>query len=119
MATREENLKKINEKLEAMTDEQLDKVTGGAINELYRDSYFLNKFGLCDRYDYWDIVFSSGRPKIDKIGEAWEKAGVRCDKSEFISCHYFIDGKQVSRKEAFDYVAKKYGATYNWNDYKW
>ena len=30
MATREENLKKINEKLEAMTDEQLDKVTGGA-----------------------------------------------------------------------------------------
>ena len=30
MATREENLKKINDELEKLSDEQLDKVAGGA-----------------------------------------------------------------------------------------
>ena len=31
MATREENLKKINEELEQLSDEELDKVAGGGI----------------------------------------------------------------------------------------
>ena len=31
MATREENLKKINEQLEQMSDEELDKVAGGIL----------------------------------------------------------------------------------------
>ena len=31
MATREENLKKINEQLELMSDDELDKVAGGGI----------------------------------------------------------------------------------------
>ena len=31
MATREENLKKINDKLELMSDEELDKVAGGLL----------------------------------------------------------------------------------------
>ncbi|MBE8949026.1 MAG: hypothetical protein SR3Q1_00275 [Quinella sp. 3Q1] len=31
MATREENLKKINEELEKLDDEELDKVAGGVI----------------------------------------------------------------------------------------
>ena len=33
MATREENLKKINEQLEQLTDEQLDQVAGGTVKE--------------------------------------------------------------------------------------
>ena len=31
MATREENLKKINEELELMSDDELDKVAGGGV----------------------------------------------------------------------------------------
>lgn len=34
MATREENLKKINEGLELMSDEELDQVAGGTVGEL-------------------------------------------------------------------------------------
>ena len=34
MATREENLKKINEGLELMSDEELEKVAGGTVGEL-------------------------------------------------------------------------------------
>ena len=37
MATREENLKKINDELEKMTDEELDDVAGG---DLLRKSYY-------------------------------------------------------------------------------
>ena len=32
MATREENLKKINDELEKLDDEQLDKIAGGSIH---------------------------------------------------------------------------------------
>ena len=32
MATREENLKKINEELEQLSDEELDKIAGGRVN---------------------------------------------------------------------------------------
>ena len=35
MATREENLKKINEQLEKLDDDELDKVTGG-VGEIVR-----------------------------------------------------------------------------------
>ena len=34
MATREENLKKINDELEKLDDEQLDKVAGGIIRDI-------------------------------------------------------------------------------------
>ena len=41
MATREENLKKINDELEQLTDDELDKVAGG--DELVLD-------GVADRF---------------------------------------------------------------------
>ena len=34
MATREENLKKINDQLEQLNDEELEKIAGGTVNEL-------------------------------------------------------------------------------------
>ena len=34
MATREENIKKINEELEKLSDDELDKVAGGTVGEL-------------------------------------------------------------------------------------
>ncbi len=35
MATREENIKKINEELEKLDDEQLEQVAGGAPRRMY------------------------------------------------------------------------------------
>lgn len=49
MATREENLKKINEELEKLSDEQLDWVSGGTIAETVKDTQFLHALGLLDR----------------------------------------------------------------------
>ena len=51
MATREENLKKINAELEQMSDEELEQVAGGTYNETAADSRFLNDLaGLTDHY---------------------------------------------------------------------
>ena len=46
MTNREENLKKINEQLEQLTDEQLEQVAGGTIPQTAEDSQFLYKHGL-------------------------------------------------------------------------
>ena len=42
MATREENIKKINEELEKLDDEQLDKVAGGGFGSFLK-GYALNQ----------------------------------------------------------------------------
>ncbi|MBR0260686.1 MAG: hypothetical protein IJQ85_02720, partial [Selenomonadaceae bacterium] len=46
MATREENLKKINDELELMSDEELEQVAGGTYNNTAADSRALNELGL-------------------------------------------------------------------------
>ncbi len=46
MATREENLKKINEELEKLSDEELEGVAGGTRLENYTDGHELYKRGL-------------------------------------------------------------------------
>ena len=40
MATREENIKKINAELENLTDEQLEKIAGG-FNQLYQQNLII------------------------------------------------------------------------------
>ena len=40
MATREENLKKINDQLESMSDEQLDEIAGGFATDPSRPKFF-------------------------------------------------------------------------------
>ena len=56
MAKRDENLKKINDELEKMTDEELDQVSGGEIvrvlvfdqkKEQYGNSQNQQKYGGC------------------------------------------------------------------------
>ena len=46
MATREENIKKINDELEQLTDEELENVAGGTYNNTAADSRILNKMGF-------------------------------------------------------------------------
>lgn len=56
MATREENLKKINEQLEKMSDEQLEQVAGGS---LYNSAIVENK--LNQRPDSATVDMETGR----------------------------------------------------------
>ena len=76
MATREENLKKINFELEKLTDEELDEVVGGNAAETSNDSRFLNTLnGSTDRYGAERIAWSFGLHNKE-IREAWAKVGI-------------------------------------------
>ena len=56
MATREENLKKLNTALEAMSEDELEQVAGGFNHEGAQDSEFLADMGLpCERVGAWRI----------------------------------------------------------------
>ena len=48
MATRDENLKKINAELEQLSDDELEQVAGGSIPQTAEDSKFLYEHGLVD-----------------------------------------------------------------------
>ena len=85
MATREENLKKINAELEQLSDEELEKVAGGETAETADDSRFLNILtGKCDRYGEWRIEHEGHTAEIEK---AWAYAGVEAHLNSFNNCY--------------------------------
>ncbi|MBO4401224.1 MAG: hypothetical protein J5809_05205 [Selenomonadaceae bacterium] len=125
MATREENLKKINEELEKLDDEQLeqlsdeelDKVAGGTLREIADDSRFLNvllngttQYHKCDRYSRARIFFN---PSVqDDVIEAWKSLGVELRNSSIVGNEYIIDGFYVSQSEAWNHAGKGSPARY-------
>jgi len=104
MAKREENLKKINDELEKMSDEELDQVAGGYVGETKVDSQILYDYGLMDNY-YGDVsmtfYWKSGSAEVDA---GWSKAGITCVTKPFGSNQYFLNGKEISRGDAYDHL---------------
>ncbi|MBE8953094.1 MAG: hypothetical protein SR1Q7_08120 [Quinella sp. 1Q7] len=104
MATREENLKKINTELEAMSDEELSMVAGGKVGETSDDSDFLCDYGLMD-HSYNDIETSIGWPSVSaEVDAGWAKAGITCVTKPSGDNQYFMGGQQISRDEAHKHV---------------
>jgi len=123
MATREENLKKINAALEQLSDEQLERVAGGTTSEMADDSRFLNSLnGSCDRYGEWRIRNQSHGEEITK---AWATVGVKAElHSGYIFGEgepnkYFINGRQVTQEEARQHAMKVTGHYMTEKDWKW
>ena len=117
MTTREENLKKINDKLEQLSDDELDKVAGGHTVSTAYDSQFLQKMGFMDK-SYNDFESFFGWSSISKsVDSGWAKAGITCVTDFFNNNKYFKDGKEVSRYEAYKTAADKVGKTFNPDDY--
>lgn len=76
MITREEHLKKINDHLEKMSDEELEKIAGGEYRETSGDSFLLHKLGLCTYYSEFDIEFEIGTAKEEEVQAAWKAVGI-------------------------------------------
>ena len=113
MTTREEKIKKIEAKfdaeLEKLTDEQLEQIAGGSINEVSDDSSFLLKYYLVpDNFNkfetpaHWDKISTM-------VEQGWSKAGIHCFTRPFGKNTYEYDGKKISRGEAMLIVEKKFG----------
>ena len=123
MAKREENLKKINDELEKLSDEQLERVAGGNSNETIDDSLFLNCLnGSTDRYGMLRI---SVEDHDKEIRDAWAKVGVEAEihSGNFIEYGklnvYKINGKVVERDEAIKHAMKVTGHYMDWGSWDW
>lgn len=109
MTSREENVKKINDELEALSDEELDQIAGGSYIEVAGDSRFLNDLaGLTDRYGAFK-VFGSYNSIKSEIVKGWSIVGITLDPGHTGSNDYYKDGQKISRSEAMKYAVKKYG----------
>lgn len=112
MATREENLKQINEKLEMLSDEQLEHVAGGTWGQTADDSKFLHDLGLLDKtYSGGELAFTAGSSKEEEVQAAWKVCGVNFvwHGGVIYDNEYYIGTRKVSRDEAVDHAKKLFG----------
>ena len=85
-----------------------DKITNNIII-----SQFLNDMGVCpDRWGGLYTEFHWGEVS-GMTDRAWARMGVRSVTNWGARNEYYINGKKVKREEAYDYVAKKLGRTYD------
>ena len=104
MATREEHIKKINAELEQMSDEELEQVAGGTIGQTAGDSKILYDYGLMDRHYGTIPVMFYWKSKSAEVDAGWAKAGITCVTKPFGNNQYFLDGREISRGEAYAHL---------------
>lgn len=105
MANREENIKKINEQLEKLSDEQLEQVAGGTAGESRRDVAFFR--ALISNFD------------PDEAGRTFRKYGVDRNNWLILDNDYKMGGQKYPREAALGYVLMKMnypGYNGNWGD---
>ena len=95
MATREENLKKINAELEQLSDEELEAVAGGTYLESGDDAKKFKELGI-NVYgsEIWGVPILNGSD-FTKLREA---CGI------INANDYYIGDKKVSRDDAWNHI---------------
>ncbi len=122
MTNREENLKKINDQLEQLSDEELENVVGGSCYESADDSKFLNvllqgaKYHQCDRYGSTKMFFGIG---ISDVFKAWRSLGIEFASYPLRANQYFKDGKEISQKEAWAHAENLVGKHLTEKQWNW
>ena len=109
---------------EIMSDDELDKVAGGTLRESANDSRFLNvllhgtnKYHQCDRYGEFRM-FCAESSRNDLI-KSWNSLGIEIEQSRFVGNTYKLNGKEISRAEAWAHAESLVGkhlteAQWNW-----
>ena len=105
---------------EILSDEQLENVVGGGANQTQGDSDFLNKLGYNHKSrNSWGYIDHMS------VTRAWGVAGIAC-KAYYIGDdfdnEYYLEGKKISRKDAFKHAMQKRGWSqaaidcFDWDD---
>ena len=103
MATREENIRKINVELEQMSEEELEHVAGGTWAQTANDSRFLNSLnGLTNNYSAFQIAATPGTKIQEEIQRGWAKVGITFTWHNGITKdnEYYLNGKKITQDEA-------------------
>ena len=108
---------------EIMSDDELDKVSGGDLGELADDSRFLNvllhgtnKYHQCDRYGEFRMFWS--KPARDDVKKSWNSLGIEVEHNLGENI-YKLNGNKISRAEAWAHAESLVGkhlteAQWNW-----
>lgn len=101
------------EELEKMSDEQLEQVAGGNRFETLCDSKFLYDYGLVsDWHGEFHMTFNwiSDSAEID---DGWKKAGIISVTSFVNPNKYILNGKSLTRDEAYRHVRANFKRIHN------
>ena len=113
MATREENLKKINADLEKLSDDELEQVAGGSIRDTTGDSEILYDYGCMDEYFSTVPATFHWKTKSAAVDAGWARAGITCVTKPFGDNQYFLNGKEISRDEAHAHLKANFKRIHN------
>ena len=113
MATRDENLKKINDDLELMSDAELDQVAGGTYNNTAADTRILHDMGFnisgrsASSLFWSQSDFDDAAADVNKI---MGQFGIHVDQSWGCKDNKYYQGpNEISRYQAFMTIAKATG----------
>lgn len=114
MATREDNLKKINNELEAMSDEELEQVAGGTHNMTASDTRALNEMGfdiepLSAVQTAWAPNYHKAKAAVNRV---FSKYGISVDAGFSGDNAYYQGDKVITRKKAFEIICQRTGKSF-------
>ena len=92
-----------------LTNEALEQVAEGNAGECALESEFFHDLGYnipVMGFLHMEFNWEEGSAKVK---EGWTHFGVDCHIAKSVKNEYYIDGKRVSRREAFKYAAYKAG----------
>jgi hypothetical protein len=108
---------------EIMSDDELDKVSGGTKEESADDSRFLNvllqgtnKYHQCDRYGEFRI-FTSAEAR-DDLTKAWNSLGIEIEHQAGDNI-YRLNGNKISQAEAWAHAEKLVGKHLTKEQWNW
>lgn len=113
---------------EIMSDEELDGVAGGSCYDIADDSRMLNvllhgrpEYHQCDRYGWWRC--SNSKAVREDVKKAWASLGIEATLHSSIfgwnDNKYSLDGKEISRSEAWAHAQSKVGRTLTEAEWNW
>ena len=88
----------------AMNDDELDNVAGGGIPETSNDSKLLYERGLVDDWHGVETTAFRWGSYSESVDAGRSKAGITCVTKPFKDNQYFINGKEITRDEAYNHV---------------
>ena len=97
---------------ELLSDEQLENVAGGTLDETAADTRVLKKLGLrIDGRSAEDLIeFSKFSEAAIEVSQIFKRFGIRVDQYWGPKTNkYYRDGQEISRELAFKIVAKNLG----------
>ena len=97
---------------EVLSDEELDQVAGGSLQQSADDSLYLNDLlygrpGQCDQYGKTRLLFDL-EARSD-LKNAWASVGVEYEAFAGSNSKYYHGGQQISRRRAYEIAWERAG----------